>query len=351
VDPLFQGLTHPQQTEFLGAFAHFIQQGGAGKGDPVGAGSVQDALCAVGKTFELAHLPNPTYATTTTGTLPRYTYHLAQQLKGYRLEDPATTPQLAVPVALPHLALQTAYTGKAQQEAPKRQAAADLINLAFYFLLRVGEYTSNTHTHPNTTQRQTQTFQVQHCTFWTADRQVIPTTSSLEHLQAATSATLTITNQKNGLKGQHIHHFALPQQYCPVKTLARRVHHVLANGGTPQDLLCTYFPTQATKRYITSSFINKTIKQTAQALGLFRPNAGYTPSDVSSHSLRAGGAMAMYLNGVPETTIMKQGRWRSSTFMHYIHEQLSGHSQGLALKMSNYIPFHNMAGPSIMMHA
>jgi integrase len=180
---------------------------------------------------------------------------------------------------------------------------------------------------------------------------VIPNTSSFQTLQLAASATLTITNQKNGIKGQHIHHFALTQQYCPIKTLARRVHHILSNGGTPQDLLCTYFPTQQQKRYITSSCINKHIKQTAKALGLFRPNAGYTPSDVSSHSLRAGGAMAMYLNGVPETTIMKQGRWRSSTFMHYIHEQLSGHSQGLALKMSQYIPFHNMAGPSIMLQS
>ena len=44
---------------------------------------------------------------------------------------------------------------------------------------------------------------------------------------------------------------------------------------------------------------------------------------VSTHSLRSGGATAMFLNGISETVIKKMGRWSSDTFLLYIQEQLS----------------------------
>lgn len=349
VDPLFQGLTTEAQVQFLGAFAAFIRQGGAGRGSQVRAQQVQNALCSVGQGFELAHRPNPLHSLSSPSRNPHYHLQLANQLKGYKRADPPVKPQLAVPVSLPHLAVDLAYATSTGTQAIQRQAAADLINIAFYFLLRVGEYTSSSASKPPPpNQRQTTVFKVRDCTFWTARRQPIPSTSPLSVLQNAHSATLTITNQKNGIKGQHIHHFATKQRHCPIKTLARRVHHIMTNKGSPDDLICTYYPSTQTRKYVTSNIINTAVKTAADALGLFRPDSGYTPQDVSSHSLRAGGAMAMHLNGISSETIKKQGRWRSDTFMRYIHEQLSGHSLGLAQKMSTHIPFHNMAGPSIL---
>ena len=68
---------------------------------------------------------------------------------------------------------------------------------------------------------------------------------------------------------------------------------------------------------------------------------GITPDLVSSHSLRAGGATALHLNGIDAKTIQLIGCWSSDTFLTYIHNQLSAFSQGHSTLMSTNIPFHN----------
>ena len=72
---------------------------------------------------------------------------------------------------------------------------------------------------------------------------------------------------------------------------------------------------------------------------------GFNLQDVSSHSLRAGGAMALKLHGYDRDTIKKMGRWSSDTFLTYIHEQISAFSKGLAAAMAIPIAFHNIAAP------
>ena len=80
-------------------------------------------------------------------------------------------------------------------------------------------------------------------------------------------------------------------------------------------------------------------------IGLY--NLGYTRQDVSSHSLRSGGVMAMHLNGASTLAIQKQGRWRSETFQDYIQEQISAFAAGMSSKMSNAVPFRHIAGPTL----
>jgi hypothetical protein len=75
---------------------------------------------------------------------------------------------------------------------------------------------------------------------------------------------------------------------------------------------------------------------------------GFTAAFVSSHSLRAGGAMAMKLNGEDRDTIHKQGRWSSDTFLMYIHEQIAAFSTGISKRMSRHIPFINLKGPTLL---
>jgi hypothetical protein len=68
---------------------------------------------------------------------------------------------------------------------------------------------------------------------------------SLEELLEATSATLKITNQKNGRMGETIHHECTGHDTSPVKALTRRVHQILADGGSKGSLLCDYFDTDS----------------------------------------------------------------------------------------------------------
>ena len=70
---------------------------------------------------------------------------------------------------------------------------------------------------------------------------------------------------------------------------------------------------------------------------------GYTLDRVSSHSLRAGGAMAMKLSGTADSTIMRIGRWTSLTYLTYIHSQIGALSEGVAWKMSKCFQFQNVS--------
>ena len=72
-------------------------------------------------------------------------------------------------------------------------------------------------------------------------------------------------------------------------------------------------------------------------------NKGIEADLVGPHSLRAGGAMALKLNGADDTTIMKMGRWSGLTFLQYIHNQIAHISTGLSDQMNTRLEFHNIA--------
>ena len=159
----------------------------------------------------------------------------------------------------------------------------------------------------------------------------------------ADEATMKLTNQKNGIKNGVIHHEALPHgtKFCPVNALAKRCRHVYRNGGTKESLLCDYWD-GLQWRQVTSDNITLAVKVAVLKLNL--AEQGITPNDVGSHSLRAGGAMALKLNGVSDTMIKKAGRWTSMAFLQYIHSQIGHLSVGLSLKMNTQVPFRNVSG-------
>jgi len=154
-----------------------------------------------------------------------------------------------------------------------------------------------------------------------------------------------IENQKNGIKGQHIHHHATGQYDCPIRALARRVHHIMKNTTDQNTLISACFIGKIEK-HVLADDISKTVKQAVRHTGLLKN--GCTEKLVSSHSLRAGGAMAMKLNGIDRDTIRKMGRWSSDTFLMCMHEQIGALTKGIAQAMSNDVVFHNVAGPTLM---
>jgi len=206
----------------------------------------------------------------------------------------------------------------------------------------VGEYTK-----PGKTRKKTVPFIVGDVTFRTATGQIIPNSSSLSRLLQAHEATLRIDNQKNSSRGQTIHQECTGNNNSPVKALARQVHHILSNGGSAHTGIYTYYTRPNRPGQITQHAINKAIKQAAKGIGLLSTNIGYEEADVSSHSLRAGGALAMHLGGSSVQQIKIQGRWKSATFENYIHEQISAFSAGLSTKMSRNVPFRQIAGPTV----
>ena len=86
--------------------------------------------------------------------------------------------------------------------------------------------------------------------------------------------------------------------------------------------------------------ISKALK--AGAYDLDYMSRGIFPDDIDTHSLRAGGANALSLNGYTDREIQKMGRWRGETFKEYIREGLSSFSEGMSRAMKRNFQFVNV---------
>ena len=269
-----------------------------------------------------------------------YTLPIERCIEGMRREDPPAIPQLAVQVTVPNEMARTGYASTSSL----LQAIGDLAIIAFYYLLRVGEYTKPRFVTINGRQvRATRTvqFHVRDVGFFKHGR-ILPRRSPLPTLLTADQCTLKITNQKKGRMGETITHETVAHlEHGPVKAAARRVFHILHNGGSKDSLLCDYISDAGIWNAVTPTDMRTTLRTAVQQLKLHE--CGIDPDLVGVHSLRAGGAMALKLQGTEDTTIKKQGRWTSMTFLQYIHNQIAHLSKDLSTKMSTVLSFQNVA--------
>ena len=162
---------------------------------------------------------------------------------------------------------------------------------------------------------------------------ILPNTAPLHVLLQADGVALRIDNQKNGTRGETIHQHALPGNIiCPVCALARRVASIMSTTSVQDAPISTLATGHAT-----AAMIRNKVRAAVRDLQLHRQ--GIKVADVGSHSIRAGGAMAMKLNGCDLITIMKTGRWTSLTFLTYIHNQIAHLGANICQRMAQSVPF------------
>jgi hypothetical protein len=307
-------------------FAQHVRSGGVSPGKrEVRAQTVQVSLRAVAAKFEMDGQSNP--VVTAQG---KYHQKIGQLIEGYRRNDPAPKYKLAVPLTVPEYMYNYGKTGNA-----KHKAIGDMALIAFYYLLRVGEYTRE----GNKCTR-TQQFRVQDITLWKNNTILDKTLPLSTLLNQCTAATMNIDNQKNGKRNQSVHHEAKQGNTCPVKALIRRLHHISSNTSSKHTIISTYFTQHKAGKVLRATDINSAIKAAVIQLNLRQ--YGFHPDQISSHSLRAGGAMALHLNHQSSATIRLMGRWSSDTFLDYIHSQIAAFSTGLSTAMSTNILFNNI---------
>jgi hypothetical protein len=292
-----------------------------------------DALLSINQTIQLAGKQTPLYRAPQIYTLP-----LERLIEGFRRDDPPSTPQLAVPIMVANACFDAAeaFTD------PKTQATGYLVFIAFYYLLRVGEYTKPRMVTRNNTRvlaTQTKQFQFDNVGFF-KNNEVVARQSPLSLLLQCDSATLKISNQKNGRMGETIHQKSTGARRCPVKALAKRIHHINCNMGGPTCLLCDYFANDEWHS-VRSNDIIAMVRMAAKMLHLDKQ--GIDPDLIGAHSLRAGGAMALKLHGFDNITIMKMDRWTSLKFTQYIHNQIAHLAKDISKKMNIPLPFVNIA--------
>ena len=219
VDPYLSNCNNTEKIIIITAYAARVRTGCYGRGNVVKVQSVTDALAAISTTIELAGESSPIYKAD-----KKYKVPVARMVEGFRREDPPSTPQIAIPVKVVIKCLLMAY----EQKCPLQQAIGDLSAIAFFYLLRVGEYIKpKTHKVNGITKLSTRTvqFAVEHIGFFKQGK-VLPRHSPLSTLVTADSCTFKITNQKNGRMGQTIHQHATNKDFCQVRATARRVHHI-----------------------------------------------------------------------------------------------------------------------------
>ena len=138
---------------------------------------------------------------------------------------------------------------------PRKLLIANLCIVAFYFLLRSVEYCDTGKKNTRTTP-----FCLGDITFWDGTRCVNAATYEYPHLfSKATAATLHVTNQKNGFKGQTIHQEATGQFDCPVRALGHIAQYIRQHTNDPTTPISTYWTKQGTTKKVTSTTITEAI--------------------------------------------------------------------------------------------
>jgi hypothetical protein len=135
VDPFLQDTLFSDRVCMLKGFAGRVSTGYYGRGKQVQAGSVSSVITAVGQAIVLATNTNPTKVVGSNKLLPQ----LQQMLDGFRKADPPTTKQLPVEADVPKFLVKL---GLASEARKLDRTVGDLTLIAFYYLLRIGEYTA-----------------------------------------------------------------------------------------------------------------------------------------------------------------------------------------------------------------
>ena len=151
-------------------------------------------------------------------------------MDGWRKEDPATTKMLPVEADVPE---SIATLGQQPGATELMRAVGDLALIAFYFLLRVGEYTTKA-TRNNS--KQTEEFEMEDITFFEHNalnqKRQLSRKAADSSIMNACAATLRLKNQKNGWKNVCIH-----QDTNGILTLPSSLS---ASALTPRKYLATY---------------------------------------------------------------------------------------------------------------
>ena len=191
--------------------------------------------------------------------------------------------------------------------------------LGFFFMLRASEYL------------------VQSDRSWSVERVLHGDDISLRHnneeIREISDATEVVIHIKGSKTDQYNvgttrNQYKMGARLCPVQATTRIfVQHPQRMKGNE-----THLPVM---RWEDGSPISRVSIQ--NLLELSAVATGQDPSEIGSHSLRIGGASAMY-HSVPDLQAVRRfGRWASDAFHVYLwesHEQMQGISRRMALDVS-----------------
>ena len=206
-------------------------------GEPNRARSVEDAIRFVGQKFASLGAPDPRLDAT-----GKQDFRLRRMYSAWKKKDDPPARVEPVPMII-LLRCDDMFDTTHERD----NATMDCIWIAFYFLLRPGEYVYST------SDSQTP-FRLCDVEFKLGGRHFFDAhLASPSQLQAADFVSLTFTNQKNGVKGEKLAHLSNGNlRSCPVRATLRRVAHLNLHNAPPTTPLYTYFSNNRPRRVATA---------------------------------------------------------------------------------------------------
>lgn len=328
LDPFLQ--TTRDKIPFLQVFAQRVRAGElAADGNPIRARSAEDYLRFVAQTFKSLGTDDPRHDSS--GAID---FRLSRMISAWKKEDPPPDRVKPVPV---QVIRRLAFIAQ-NSSCALTIAGVDMIIIAFFFLLRPGEYTASS--------SDTTPFTLQDVQLFIGGRRLNLLTDPPALLLEARFASLTFTTQKNGVRGEVIGLGRSGDPYlCPVIALARRVIHLRAHNAPGHTPLATAYVAPLRPSNITPALITKALRDCVTFLG---SDLGFLAKDVSARCLRAAGANALLMAKIDPDIIRLIGRWRSDEMLRYLHVQAAPLMSDYARKMlhaGNYTLIPNQLVP------
>ena len=148
--------------------------------------------------------------------------------------------------------------------------------------------------------------------------------------------------QKNDKRDVQIHMFKSGDDLlCPVKAWAmtvKRVRNIPSSSDNSE--VCQFMDQNNRVTLFHSSFVRTKLRAIVNLIG--KEILGFDKDDIGLHSIRSGGAMAMFLAGISVIIIQRVGRWSSEAFLEYIRDQVESFTLNVSRDMLRFENFINL---------
>ena len=215
--------------------------------------------------------------------------------------------------------------------SPWQIATAQLLIGAIFFAMRSCEYLE-TNTHESN--RRTRITRLKNFVFRRDGKTIAHDDPNLTE---SNIVIVTFEFQKNDKRDVSIHMFRTNDPVLnPVVAWASAVQRIRSYpGATEHTKICAILsPDGKSIISIQNNHVRDHLRVIVHLIG--EDKLGFTKDEIGLHSIRSGGAMAMFLSHISTIIIQRVGRWSSEAFLEYIREQVESFTAGVSQKMLEF---------------
>jgi hypothetical protein len=223
-----------------------------------------------------------------------------------------------------------------------KKAIGQLGGSAFFFAKRSCEYLKV----PQSEKRRTDILRLRNIRFFRRGRLMCHLDPQLEY---ADCVSKTFEWQKKDERMDTVTQMSSgDKSLCPVRLDAALVRRIRGYPGASDNTPMSAVWRNDRVEHITSPEMVEALRAAVGAIG--EEILGIKMSEVGTHSVRSGSAMAMYLGECPVYTIMMIGRWSSDAFLRYIRKQIEQFSHNVSCKMLKFETHRHVPDPQRISH-